>query len=272
MTILDEIVRYKRTEEIPRLMQRVSRSELAARAFAAVEPRDFVITLRQAEGLALIAELKKASPSKGLLCPDFDPLELTRAYVSNGAAAISVLTDHKYFHGGLEDLETVSAFREQNRLAFGILRKDFIVSSYQIYQARAAGADAVLLIVAALSDEELRVFLELTWELGMEALVEVHDRAELERALSLAPSLIGINSRDLHTFSVDLDAALRLRLYIPPEICVVVESGIRTRDDVERLKRAGVDAMLVGESLVTAADPGAQVRRLLGFEMEGEES
>ena len=262
MTILDEIVDYKRSEELPRRKQHVSLEVVRDRAAESPPPRDFVASLRRGSNVAVIAELKKASPSKGILCPDFDPRGLLEIYVENGASAISVLTDEKYFQGHLGYLEQVSRFRETGRGDFGILRKDFVIDPYQVYEARSSGADALLLIVAALNDAEIDDLLSLTRQLGMEALVEVHNRAELERALVFRPQLIGVNNRDLRDFSVDLNTCLSLRPSVPDDICFVAESGIHRREDVDRLGRAGVDAILVGESLITAYDPGAQVRLL----------
>lgn len=265
MTILDEIVEYKRTQEIPRRKQAVSLLTMRERAKAAGEARDFVAILKNAPDVAIIAELKKASPSKGLLCPNFEPLTLARTYVTNGASAISVLTDEQYFEGHLRYLEQVVDHRASTGGGFGILRKDFIVDPYQVYEARAAGADAVLLIVAVLSDAEIGELFGLTHELGMEALMEVHDAVELERALAFNPRLIGVNNRNLHDFSVDLSVCLALRPRVPRGICFVAESGIRNRADVDKLGHAGVDAVLVGESIISARDPGAQLRSLSGY-------
>ena len=207
----------------------------------------------------MIAECKKASPSKGLLRPEYDPAQLARTYAENGAAALSVLTDEKFFQGSLNDL---SVAREAAGLP--ALRKDFIVDGYQVYEARAAGADAVLLIVAALRLEQLQELHQLINELGMTALVEVHDEAEVEIALKIAPKLIGVNNRNLHDFTVDLQTTARLRKCIPADIALVAESGIHTADDVSRVRDMGVDAILVGEALVTASDVGAKVRELDG--------
>jgi indole-3-glycerol phosphate synthase len=255
------------------------------RIAAAPPPRDFVAALRRAPGVALIGEVKRASPSKGLLCADFDPLRLAAMYVANGAAAISVLTDEKFFQGSLDYLAQI---RREN-LSLGpspkrrgghtspfprreggqgvrsgppLLRKDFIVDPYQVYEARAAGADALLLIAAALPNGDLADLLDLTHDLGMAALVEVHDADELARVLPLKPRLVGVNNRDLRTFRVDLNTCLALRPLLPADVCLVAESGIHTRADVARLAAAGVDAMLVGEALVVAPDVAAKVREL----------
>ena len=240
-----------------------------ARAAAAPPARDFVAALRSAPGVALIAEVKRASPSKGVLRPDFDAVQLATTYAANGAAAISVLTDEVFFQGNL-------AYMVQIRSQFSshlnpsdqpgpvpLLRKDFIIHPYQVYEARAAGADALLLIAAILSDADLAELLSLTQAQGMTALVEVHDREELLRVLPLAPRLVGVNNRNLRDFSVNLDTCLRLRSLVPPDVCFVAESGIQTRADMARLAAAGVDAALVGEALVTAPDVGARVRELI---------
>jgi indole-3-glycerol phosphate synthase len=231
---------------------------LREQALAQTPPRDFVGALKQARRPALIAECKKASPSKGLLRLEYDPAQLARTYAENGAAALSVLTDEKFFQGSLSDL---SAAREASGLP--ALRKDFIVDGYQVYEARAAGADAVLLIVVALRLDQLRELHALIGELGMAALVEVHDEAEVDTALKIEPKLIGVNNRNLHDFSVDLQTTARLRKCIPAEIALVAESGIHTADDVVRVGEMGVDAILVGEALVTASDVGAKVRELV---------
>jgi len=262
MTILDRIVDYKRNEELPRRMHELSLEEMQTRAAAAPPPRDFVTALRSAPGVALIAEMKRASPSKGLLRPDFDPLDLAATCIANGAAAISVLTDEPFFQGDLAYLTQI----RQRLAAQGpapLLRKDFIVHPYQIYEARAAGADALLLIAALLPDEDLAQLLTLTRTLGMTALVEVHNRDELARVLPLRPRLVGVNNRDLRNFSVNLNTCLSLRPLVPSDVCFVAESGIHTPTDVARLAAVGVDAMLVGEALMVAPDVEAKVRELV---------
>jgi indole-3-glycerol phosphate synthase len=265
LSFLDEIMAHKR-DEVAR--ERVARplAEVRAAAEAAPRPLDFVAALRGVPARpALIAEIKRRSPSRGLLAPDFDPLRLARIYRENGAACISVLTDEKYFGGSLAQLAGVRG----QEPGIPLLRKDFICDPYQVVQARAAGADAVLLIVAALSPEQLRDLHALARALGMAALIEVHAAAELETALACAPALVGINNRDLHTFTVDLATTERLAQRIPPEICVVAESGIHGPGDLARLAAIprpggarGIEAILVGEALVTAADVGAKVRDL----------
>ncbi len=257
--ILDRILANKYIEVAQRRIA-LPIEPLREQALAQIPPRDFLGALKRAGRPAMIAECKKASPSKGLLRPEYDPAQLACMYAQNGAAALSVLTDEKFFQGSLGDLMLA-------REAAGLpaLRKDFIVDGYQVYEARAAGADAVLLIVAALRLDQLRALHGLINELGMTALVEVHDEAEVETALQINPKLIGVNNRNLHDFSVDLSTTGRLRKCIPVEIALVAESGIHTADDVARVRDMGVDAILVGEALVTTKDVGAKVRELVGY-------
>lgn len=269
MTILDRIVDYKRTEEVPGRMRDLPLEAVQVRAADAPAPRDFIAVLRSAPGVSLIAEVKRASPSKGVLRTDFDPIQLATTYAANGAACLSVLTDEPYFQGNLayltqirQRLSSDSTGSDRFELV-PMLRKDFILHPYQVYEACAAGADALLLVAAILSDAELGELLSLTRSLGMEALVEIHSEEELGRVLPLAPRLVGVNNRDLRDFSVDLNTCLKLRSLVPSEICFVAESGIHTRADVARLAEAGVDAMLVGEALVTAPDVGTKVRELV---------
>ncbi len=270
MTILDDIIKYKRIEELPRQMRARPMAQVQAEAALTAPPRDFVAALRASPRPALIAEVKKASPSKGLLRSNFDPLELAQTYAANGAAAISVLTDAKYFQGKLEYLTQIrqqlnpTADRRPLTASPPLLRKDFIFQPYQVYEARAAGADALLLIAAVLKDKELADLLALTHQLKLTALIEVHDQAELARVLPLQPRLIGVNNRDLRDFSVDLNLCIELRQHVPAEICFVAESGIHTAADVTRLAKEGLDAILVGEALVKAKDVGAKVRELAG--------
>lgn len=265
MTILDDIIQYKRKEELPRQKQSREPANVRAEAALAPTPKDFVAALKAAPGVALIAEVKRASPSKGLLRHNFDAVELASTYAANGASAISVLTDARYFQGKLAYLSQIRQHLHQtkaeNRPA--VLRKDFIFDPYQVYEARAAGADALLLIAAVLSDDDLSRLLALTHKLGMTALIEVHNRAELERVLPLEPRLIGVNNRDLHDFSVDLNTCIDLRRHVPAGICFVAESGIHTAADVKRLAREGVDAILVGEALVKSKNVAAKVRELV---------
>jgi len=267
MSFLDEILAHKRGE-VAREQAARPLAEVRAAAEAASPPLDFVRALRGAPSRpALIAEIKRRSPSRGLLAPDFDPPRLARIYRESGAACISVLTDERYFGGSLAQLTGVRG----QESGIPLLRKDFICDPYQVYQARAAGADAVLLIVAALTPEQLRDLHALARELGMAALIEVHIAAELETALACTPALVGINNRDLHTFTVSLATTERLAQQIPAEVCVVAESGIHGRGDLARLAviprpdgTLGIDAILVGEALVTAADVAAKVREMVG--------
>ncbi|MCS7207282.1 MAG: indole-3-glycerol phosphate synthase TrpC [Dehalococcoidia bacterium] len=209
----------------------------------------------------LMAEVKRASPSKGALNPHLDPVALATTYAHSGAAAISVLTD-RHFQGSLDDLRRVA--EAVHPLGIPVLRKDFILDVYQLYEARAAGADGVLLIVAALTQEELTALLREAGRLWLQCLVEVHTEAEMERALAAGAEIIGINNRDLHTFHTDLAVTERLAPRVPRGKVVVSESGIATRQDVVRVQRAGVHAILVGEALVTSPDPAAKIRELLG--------
>lgn len=219
-------------------------------------PRNFVAALQQ-ETVALIAEVKHASPSKGVLIDPFDPVALAKSYAANGAAALSVLTDAKFFQGSLDDLRAVRAVVE-----VPILRKDFVIDEFQIKEARAAGADAVLLIVGVLDDTLLADLYTVVSKHGLIALIEVHDEGELDRALTLSPQLIGINNRDLRTFKTDLATTQRLARCIPPEVTLVAESGISSAADVAAMAAAGARAVLVGESLIMAADRAAKVQEL----------
>jgi indole-3-glycerol phosphate synthase len=257
-TILDEIVAAKR-EEVARAKDQTPEVVLRARLTGVSPPRGFFGRLAQPGPIRLIAEVKKASPSRGVLRPDFDPVAIAQAYQEHGAACISVLTDEPYFQGRLEYLATIRA-----AVDLPLLRKDFIIDPYQVVEARAAGADAVLLIAECLDDRELEQLYEAIVDLGMTPLVELYQPDNLPRVVDLGARLIGINNRNLHTFEVDLDQTIRLREQIPGDRVVVGESGIRTRADVERLESAGVDAMLVGESLMARDDLGAAVDELLG--------
>ncbi len=264
MTILDTIFATKH-QEVEQRRRSIPLAQMRRLAEAAPAPHDFGTALRRPAGPALparvrlIAEIKRASPSRGLLTEYFDPLRLATTYRDCGAAAISVLTDEQYFQGSLAILAKVAALPGRPPL----LRKDFLYDPYQVYEARAVGADAILLIAASLDTCQLAELNGLARELGMAALVEVHTQDELEVALACRPALVGINNRDLHTFKVSLETCLRLRPFIPTGILAVAESGIHTRQDVERLAQAGFDAMLVGERLVTAPDPAAAIRELL---------
>jgi indole-3-glycerol phosphate synthase len=230
------------------------KAELARRR---TDRRDFARALT-AKPPAIIAEIKKASPSRGLIAADFDPPRIARAYEAGGAAAISVLTDAKHFQGSLSDLEAARA-----AVRLPVLRKDFTIDPFHILEAAAHDADAILLIVAVLSDRELRDYRELASGYGMAALVEVHDAEELNRAVASGAEMIGVNNRDLRTFEVRMETALELAERMPVNVVRVAESGIRTRADVRRLCAAGYHACLVGEHLMTASDPAAAVRALL---------
>ena len=257
-SILDTILEYKRREELPRRKRERPLSSVRRDAEASGCPaRDFGAALCRADGLvALIAEIKRASPSRGELARGaFQPEALAHTYAANGASAISVLTDERFFKGALNHLHQVRAV-----VNVPVLRKDFIVDPYQLYEARAAGADAALLIVAALDDGELRELFALACELTLTPLVEVHDERETERALAIGARVVGVNNRDLRTFEVSLATTLRLLRYFPDGATRVSESGIETADDVRRLHAAGVHALLVGETLMRAADPVALVR------------
>ena len=256
-TILDQIIRWKR-DEITRIKAAKHIEVVEAEAASASPPHDFAAALC-APGVSLIAEVKRASPSKGLLRRDFDAVALARQYESNGAAAISVLTDEHFFQGSLDHLRAV-----RDAVNIPVLRKDFVLDPYQVYEARAAGADGVLLIVSALNDDDLEALHRLIQQMGMTALVEVHDAVELERALKINPRVVGVNNRNLRTFEVSLETTARLRSLIPGEIILVAESGVHTHDDVARLATIGADAMLVGEALVRAEKVGSKVRELIG--------
>ena len=255
--ILDDILAHKR-QELTQRTQAVPLTNLCAHAAEQPTPLDFAAALAR-PGISLIAEVKRASPSKGLLCPDFEPISLATTYAVHGAAAISVLTDTHFFHGSLTHL---SAIRCALQPPIPLLRKDFVFDPYQVYEARAHGADALLLIVAILPDGLLSDLLALTHELGMTALVEVHNEAEIDRAAALCPRIVGINNRNLGDFSVNLATFGRLRPLLPEGTVAVAESGVHTATDVRRLAAAGADAILVGEALVTAPDVAAKVREL----------
>jgi len=295
LNILNEIVEQKQREVALLPSRRIAAGDLRDALLERGERRDFLAALRQppggggragalaqrvgsSKGMALIAEVKKASPSAGVICPNFDPVRIAQAYEAAGASCLSVLTDEKFFQGSLDYLRQIRA-----AVKLPLLRKDFIIDERQILEAIEWGADAILLIVAILTDEQLAQFHALASEAGLAALVEVHDEAELDRALKIAPALIGVNNRNLKTFQVDLGTTERLAakiedgswklattsvpssiLHPPSSPLLVAESGIHTRADVERLQRCGAGAILVGESLVKQGDIGAKVRELMG--------
>lgn len=250
----------RKAEEVAATAAQEPMTEMARRAAEAEAPRGFRAALegRIAAGQpAVIAEIKKASPSKGLLRADFDPAVIGRAYAAGGATALSVLTDRDFFQG---DRMHLAAARGTSGLP--ALRKDFIIDPYQVYEARAMGADCILLIVAALGDAALRDLRDTSAQLGMDVLVEVHDGAELDRALAIGPDMIGINNRDLRTFETDTATTLKLRDRIPDEVLLVTESGIHTAGDVAAMRAAGVHAFLVGEAFMVAPDPGERLAGL----------
>ncbi len=257
-TILDKIVATKR-DEIARAKERRPEAVLRAVIADAPAPRDFFGALAAGGSIKLIAEVKKASPSKGLIRADFNPVEIAKAYEANGASCISVLTDEQYFQGSLDYLRDIRA-----AVSLPVLRKDFILDTYQLLEARAAGADAVLLIAECLDDCNLRKLHNETIELGMAPLVELYEPDNLARVFDAGATLIGVNNRDLRTFEVDLQHTVRMRDRIPDECVLVGESGIHGRDDAVLLEIAGVDAMLVGEHLMSQPDIGRAVRTLLG--------
>ncbi len=257
--VLERILATKR-EELAGEKTRRSLAEVRREAEGQGDVRDFVGAIRAKLAVgrsAVIAEIKKASPSKGMLRAQFDPAAIAASYAANGAACLSVLTDAQYFQGSPQHL---AAARKASGLP--ALRKDFVVDAYQIYQSRAFGADAILLIVAALTDEQLIEYEAIANELGMAVLVEVHDRMELERALRLKSPLIGINNRDLHSFETSLTTTLDLLAHVPADRIVVTESGILAPSDVARMREADVHAFLVGEALMRAPDPGQELARL----------
>jgi indole-3-glycerol phosphate synthase len=257
--ILERILATKR-DEVAQAQKQRTLAEMRRDAEQRRGVRNFVASIRsklEQHRPAVIAEIKKASPSKGVLRDHFDPAAIAASYAQNGAACLSVLTDSQYFQGSLEDL---AAARSSSGLP--ALRKDFVVNGYQIFQARASDADAILLIVAALSDAELSDYEAIAAALGMAVLVEVHDAAELKRALSLKTPLIGINNRNLRSFETSLQTTLDLLPQVPPGRIVVTESGILAEPDVARMRAAGVHVFLVGEALMRSRNPGSELARL----------
>ena len=256
MNVLDQILRHK-AEQLATRKARVPRSSVVERAASAAPTRDFRGALEGGD-VAIIAEIKRVSPARGPLRTDLDAPLLASRYVAAGATAVSVLTDERFFGGSDEDLVAVRAAIEAP-----VLRKDFVFDPYQIYEARALGADAVLLIVGVLDPGRLSELLQVAASLGMAALVEVHDEQELGVSIEIGASLIGINNRDLTRMVVDLDTTFRLRPYVPAGVVVVSESGIGTPDQVRRLADLPVDGVLIGEALVTAPDPQQQLLQML---------
>lgn len=260
-SILEKIIATKRNEVDDR-RRRVARAALEHEIAALGSPRDFHAALHervQAGRPAIISEFKRASPSAGWIRQHADAGAVARAYASGGAACMSVLTDVEYFRGSDADLQAARAACE-----LPVIRKDFIVDEYQVFETRALGADAMLLIVAALDDARLRAFSELGRELGLAVLVEVHDRSELDRALAVPGNLLGINNRDLHRFETRLETSEELAGLVPDERVVVAESGIHDRADIERLQASDIHAFLIGEALMKGDDPAAALRDLIG--------
>lgn len=256
-TVLGRIVDARRAE-VSRRQRIVPETVLRIAVQNADPPRDFPGALSR-DRINVISELKKASPSAGLLRESFDPASLARGFEQAGAAALSVLTEEEHFQGALAHLRDARA-----AVSLPVLRKDFIVDSWQVWEARAANADSFLLIVAALTPDALAALLALGRELGMEPLVEVHTAAELDRALEAGARIIGVNNRDLHTLAVRVETSFELIESIPDDRIAVAESGLRTADDLTRLRAAGFDAFLIGETLMRESDPAAGLRRLLG--------
>ena len=257
-TILDEIIEAKRVE-LARHKATFSQAAIEEQVKTAPFPLNLSGAL-WGDRVRLIAECKKASPSKGLFTPNYDPVAMAMTYAENGAAAISVLTEGDYFQGNLEHLRAVKA--AVGPMGVPVLRKDFLFDPYQLYEARANGADAALLIVAALEESQLREMLEVAQSIWLQALVEVHSEQELETALRCGAEIIGINHRDLKTFNIEMTLSLKLRPLIPAGRLIVAESGMSSAEDVLPLKQAGVNAILVGEAVMTARDPAAKVREL----------
>jgi len=259
LTILDTILAHKH-EEIAERQAHVRQAELARQIADLPPTRGFLKALQQPKigPVALIAEVKKASPSAGIIRPDFDPVQIARIYEQNGASCLSVLTDEKFFQGHDDYLKTI-----KSAVSLPLLRKDFTVDAYQIYEARVLGADAILLIVAALTPAQLKEYQALARYLDMAALVEVHTEVETEIALDAGAKLIGINSRDLNTFVTDLGTVERLVAMVPADVTLIAESGIKTPADVQRVANAGAKAILVGETLMRAPDIGAALTELL---------
>ena len=262
--ILDDIVAYKK-RFIEECKARRPFRQIAEEAERAAPTRSLRAALLGADGIGIIAEVKKASPSKGVFRQDFDPVKIARSYESHGANAISVLTDEKFFQGSLDSLRRIRA-----AAALPLLRKEFILDEYQIHEARGAGADAILLITSLLSDESLKNFMQLAGKLGMECLVEAHSEDETRRAVSAGAQLLGINNRDLASpdLKTDLRHTEKLLPLIPPDVTVVSESGIKSAADVAYLRGLGVKGILVGESLMTRPDPGEGLAELREFTTE----
>jgi len=258
MTILDEIIAHKR-DEVAAQKTRRPLDEVVAAARDVDAPRSLACSLRVDDGtFRVIAEVKKASPSKGLIRPDFDPVAIARSYEQGGAAGISILTDEKYFQGRLEFLEAIRA-----AVDLPLLRKDFMVDPYQVWEARAAGADAILVILAALSDDEIEPLAAAAADLGLDILWEVHDAAEMERVAGFSPEIVGINNRNLRTFEVSLRTTRDLIPAVPEGALTVSESGFFERTELAMMREWGARAFMIGESLMRAPDPGVALAGLV---------
>lgn len=261
MNILEKIIETK-SLEVKNLKRHLKNLLLESEKVS--PPRDFLNSLMSDDLVGVIAEIKRRSPGAGAIRPKLNPVSLATNYESSGAVALSILTDTKYFGGSLKDLREVRDF-----VGLPILRKDFIIDESQIYESLVSGADAILLIVSVLDDEQLRDYREMAESLGMAALIEAHDLSEVERGLSAGASLLGINNRNLKTFDTNLKTTIDLIREIPPEVVLVSESGVHSKEDVSMLGEAGVDAVLVGESLLRKDDPGKGVRNLSGQDKRG---
>lgn len=260
--ILDRILQHKQ-QELAARQQQLPLAEVIKRAGDSAPPRSFhaaILSSIDAGNAAVIAEIKKASPSKGIIRHNFDPTGIARSYATAGASCLSILTDIEFFQG--EDAYIAQA---KDSCTLPVLRKDFMIAPYQIYESRAIDADCILLIVAALSDTQLQELAGISLELGMDVLVEVHNREQLERGLMLRTPMIGINNRDLRTFKTDLDTTIGLLTDVFPDRTVVTESGIHTKEDVALMRKHGVNAFLVGEAFLTADDPGEKLRELFSL-------
>lgn len=271
MNILEEIA-AKTKERVAEAKQKVSLEEMKAQAMALVaaekeagsfpeQAEDFAFAkaIREGEGISFICEVKKASPSKGLIAPEFPYVEIAKAYEQGGASAISVLTEPYWFQGSNDYLQEI-----KQEVSIPVLRKDFTVDEYMIYEAKVIGADAVLLICAILDDVQLKAYLETATSLGLTTLVEAHDQEEVDRAIAAGARLIGVNNRDLRTFTVDIHNSIRYRQSVPAEIPFVSESGIRTAEDIAELARNQVNGVLIGETLMRSADPAEALQELIG--------
>jgi len=255
--ILDEIVEYK-NGELKKSKEQLPFSELEKRLDGLTLPLDFYSLATNESSIKVISEIKKASPSKGIICENFDPVRIARSYEDNGASAISILTDEKFFQGSLKYLSEI-----RKEVNIPLLRKDFTIDPYQIFESRLYGADIVLLIVAILDKSRIKEYLGIVDSLDMNAIVEVHNREELETALDTGCRIIGINNRNLKTFDVDLSTTVELIKYIPEDVLVISESGISNPDDIKMLRNLGVNTFLIGESFMKSSDPGIKLREYL---------